>query len=309
MRIYFISCQRAALKLNGEYLGIIDSVERYVDLSDSEEVLAEIIPAGGFLPYSFFIGQSLFENPHPFLKVYLLEGGAQVCITHFEKRDRGLNILEQRALDGLNVTLFGLGGKLYLSCDGQNNSLYQLPPYFENCHLTEVSIGGFPVILAEGENCLCVISSSGNMLYSGQVKRRSTGDMLGLTEHFKTSAGYYSEREYSYNGQELKLTKNVVKKQYSVENSLSHFAFFEAVLYGGDCDEFLSEDMQGAAKAIKEYLGAYCEVTVPHKAFYDKHGDICAAALAYPIKGNLFEIKYFSVEYKDGKIDNVKALP
>ncbi|MGN1373674.1 MAG: hypothetical protein ACI4VK_06495 [Candidatus Coproplasma sp.] len=309
MRIYFLACRKAALKLNGEYLGVIDEVERFVDIPDGEEVFAEVIPEGEYLPCSFFIGQSLFKNAHTFLKVYLFEGGAQVRITDFDKRERGLNILEQRELNGLSVTLFELGGKLYLSCDGQKTSLYPLPPCFENCRLSEEKICSFPVICASGKDGLCVISSGGNKLYSGQVKSYSTGDMLGLTVDYKGCAGYYSEREYSYNGQELKLSKNVVKRRYAVESAVRHFAFFEALLYGGDCDEYLSEDMQGTGEAIKEYLGAYCEVTVPHKAFYESFGDICAAALAYPIKGNLFEIKYFSVEYKGDKIDNIRAVP
>ena len=87
-----------------------------------------------------------------------------------------------------------------------------------------------------------------------------------------------------------------------------HFAFFEALLYGAECSEYLSEDLQGMEEAIKEYLGDYCEVTVPRQAFYDKYGDILAAALAYPIRDNLFEIKYYSVETADGKIENINRI-
>lgn len=294
--------------MNGEYLGIIGAIEKHVDISCNEEVFAEVIPAGELLPYSFFIGQSLFENPPPFCEVYLFEGGAQVHITHYAKVDRGLNILEQTVLDGLCATLLELGGRLQLSCDGQNNYLYALPHYFENCKLKKESICGFPVIAAEGKNALCIVSTEGKKLYLGQAKSYSTGDMLGVTLNHKGCAGYYSELEYSYNGQELSQTKKVVKKRYAVESEINHFAFFEAVLYGADCVEYLSEDMQGASEALKEYLGDFCQVTVPHKAFYDRYGDIFAAALAYPIKENLFEIKYFSVEYKDGKIDNINRI-
>ena len=308
MRIYFLTGQRTALKLNGEYLGTIDGVERFVDVPDGQEILAEVVPAGEELPYSFFIGQSLFENPPTFLKVYLLEGGVQLQIPCFEKRDRGLNILEQRGLNGLNVTLLELGGRLYLTCDGDSCSLYRLPAYFESCHLTEGSIGGLPVICACGKNCLCIISAEGKKLYLGQVESYSFGDMLGLTANFKGCAGYYAERKYSYDGQELKLNKEVVKRRYAVENDIRHFAFFEAVLYGGDLSEYLCEDMQGATEAIKEYLGDFAEVTVPRKAFYDRYGEISAVALAYPIKDNLFEIKYFSVEYRDGKIENLNRI-
>lgn len=294
--------------LNGEYLGDVGSIEKYVDIPSGEEVFAEIIPEGQFLQYSFFIGQKLFNNPPPFIKLYLLKGEALVYIERFERLDRGLNVLEQSSLVGLGVTLLELGGKLYLSCDGQKCSLYKLPAYFENCRLIEASICGFPVMLARGDNCLCAISSHGNKLFLGKAESYSTGDMLALTVNFKGCAGYFAEREYSYNGKELTMVKEEIKKRHSVENAAEHFAFFEAILYGGDCGEYLSEDMQGATEAIKEYLGNFTEVTVPHKAFYDKYGDISAAALAYPIRDNLFEIKYFSVEYKNGKIDNIKLI-
>ncbi|MGN1103636.1 MAG: hypothetical protein ACI4QI_02050 [Candidatus Coproplasma sp.] len=308
MRIYFLTDRRAALKLNGEYLGVIDGVERFVDLPDGQEVLAEVIPAGEYLPCSFFIGQRLFENPPYFLNVYLSEDGALVYVTHFERADRGLNILEQTELNGLGATLLELGGKLYLSCDGQKSHLYPLPPYFENCRLTSDRLGGLPVIVAAGERGLCLVSAEGKKLYSGQADSYSIGDMLGVTVNFRTSAGYFARREYSYNGQELQLIKNAVDRRYKVESATMHFAFFEALLYGADCSEYLSGDMQGTEEAMKEYLGDYSEVLVPRQAFYDKHGDIMAAALAYPIRDNLFEIKYCSVEIVNGKIGNVNRI-
>ncbi|MGN0806231.1 MAG: hypothetical protein ACI4MC_04260 [Candidatus Coproplasma sp.] len=308
MRIYFLSCRKAALKLNGQYAGVIGSVEKYADVADGEEVLAEVIADGSYLPHSFFIGQSLFKNPPPYLKVYLFGGGAQVRIERFEREDRGLNILEQKALNGLTVTLFELCGRTHISCDGQKSSLYTLPHCFANLRLTESNINGMPVMLAEGDNCLCVISAGGKQLFCGQVASYSTGDMLKVTVNYNGCAGYFAELEYGFNGQQLTLTKSVVKKRYAVDNAVLHFAFFEALLYGADCGEYLSEELQSATEALKEYLGDYAEVTVPYKAFYDSHGDICAAALAYPVKENLFEIKYVSVQYKDEKIDNVSLL-
>lgn len=309
MKIYFLTEQRAALKLNGEYLGTVDSIERYVEIPDGEEVFAEIIPLNCALPYTFIIGQNLYKAPPPFLNVYLLGDGVQIQITHFERLQSVLNILEQRRIGGLNVTLLELGGHTYLSCDGKQCSLYQLPDYFVNCRLTDESIGGIPVVIAVADNGLCVISAEGKKLYLGKAESYSTGDMLGVTINFKSSAGYFAEREYAYDGQALMLNREEIKRRYAVDNDVLHFAFFEALLYGADCKEFLSDDMQGATQALKEYLGEFKEVCVPHKAFYDKYGDVLAAALAYKIKDNLFEIKYFAVEYRDGKIDNIKAMP
>lgn len=309
LRIYFLSCRTAALKLNGEYLGTVGAVEKYVDWAGGEDIFAEVVPESKLLPQRFFIGQELFKNPPDFLKVYLFDGGAQICITHFDKTG-GFEILEQQSIGGLSVTYFSLCGRAYLSCDGQKSNLYELPDYFKNCRLTLEKINSQPVFILSGENCLCILSSGGKKLYLGRAKSYSTGDMLELTIDYMGCAGYYAEQTYGYNGQELTLIKSEIKRRYEVENASLPFAFFECLLYGGDCGEYLSDELKSEVLSLKEYLGEYAEVTVPHKSFFDMHGDIPAAALAYPVKENLFEIKYFSVEIIGGKIDNVnKASP
>ncbi|MGN1061098.1 MAG: hypothetical protein ACI4QN_05130 [Candidatus Coproplasma sp.] len=308
MRIYFLSCRKAGLMLNGEYSGAIGSVEKYTDVPDGEEVLAEVIPDGGYLPCSFFIGQELFKAPPAFLKVYLFEGGAQICVTRFNGIDGGLKILSQKSFNGLGVTLFSLCGRTYISCDGQKSSLYELPDYFKNLRLAEDSVNGIPVITVAGENCLCALSSVGGKLYCGRAESYSTGDMLKITLGYKGCAGYFAEQSYGYNGQELTLIKSEIKKRYEVKDAVMHFAFFEGLLYGADCGEYLSEELQTAVGALKDYLGNYAEVTVPYKSFFEKYGDIPAAGLACPIKENLFEIKYFSVDIKGGKIDNLRHV-
>lgn len=307
LRIYFLSCRTAALKLNGEYLGTVGAVEKYADLSGGEEIFAEIIPSGEWLPRNFFIGQELFKNPPAFLKVYLFDGGARIYVTHFAGLG-GLKILEQRSLSGLGATYFTLCHRAYLSCDGQESSLYELPYYFSDCRLSAEKINGIPVIILSGKDCLCALSSSGKKLYLGHAESYSTGDMLVLTVNYKGCAGYCAEQTYGYNGHELTLVKSEIKRRYEVEKAVMPFAFFECLLYGGDCSEYLSEELMTERQALKEYLGDYREVTVPHKAFFDTYGDIPAAALAYPVKENLFEIKYFSVDIIDGKIDNLKRL-
>ncbi len=308
VRIYFIATQSAGLKLNGEYAGVIGAFEKYVDLPDKEEVLAEVIPGGEKLPRNFFIGKSLYENPPAFLKIYLSEGQAQIYITRFESSVTGLKIRDQKQLNRLIVTLLDICGKSYASCDGETSNLYELPEEFENASLTPSAIGGLPVMLIEGASRLCVIAESGKQLYCGQANSYSIGNMLGLTVDFRGCAGYRAEREYSYNGQQLILNKNRVERKRAVSDGVMHFAFLESLLYGGDCTEYLSEELIPSASALHEYLGDFTEVTVPHQNFYDKYGDIPAAGLAYPVKQNLYEIKYFTVDIKDGKIENVKSL-
>lgn len=296
------------MKLNGEYLGTVDEFERFVDLPDTGEIFAEVIPSGEKLSESFFICDGLFTAPPPFLKVYLAQDGIRIYITDFASAERGINILAQQSLNGLTVTLLSVCGRLYASCDGQQSCLYELPDFFKNPRLTTAALGGSQLFIIDGGHCLCAISGGGKKLWCGQVESYSLGDMLELTQNLGGLAGYYAEREYAFDWQELTLNKSAVKKRRTVEDGVMHFAFFEGLLCGADCSEYLSEELRGATDALKEYLDGFTEVIVPHQSFFDKHGSLKAVGLAYPVKENLFEVKYFAVDLKDGKIDNVFSV-
>ncbi len=83
MRIYFLSCVPAALKLDGAYLGVIDGFERFVDLEEGKRVFAEAVPTNGLLAASFFIDEQFFRSPPEFADVYLTDGDAVV----YQSRD------------------------------------------------------------------------------------------------------------------------------------------------------------------------------------------------------------------------------
>ena len=44
MRVYFLSERPAALKLNGAYMGLIDSFEKFVEIGEGQKLLAEAVP-------------------------------------------------------------------------------------------------------------------------------------------------------------------------------------------------------------------------------------------------------------------------
>ena len=72
MRIYFLSAQPAALKLDGQYAGTTDLFERYAEIDMRRGALAEIIPHDNSLPVNFFIDEKFFECGHPFADTYVL---------------------------------------------------------------------------------------------------------------------------------------------------------------------------------------------------------------------------------------------
>ncbi len=299
----------AGLKLNGTYAGVIGSFEKFIDFERGAEILAEAVPDGDFLPRNFFINDKFFTAPPPFADVYLYGGEAVIYLSSFESAAAELKVKAQTRLDGLTVTLFCAGGRVYLSCDGSDCSLYELSAGFENAELALSKIGGYPVVTVSGNDRLCVISSDGKRVFYNPAASFKTGDKLTVTINFNSCAGYFAECEFDYDGREMKLIKSVTKARYEVDGGIMHFAFFESILTGADCTRYLSDELKAKAGYLNEYLGDFVDVVIPHSTFYEKYGNIKAAGLVYPLAKNLFEVKYFSVDIVDGKIDNIKALP
>ena len=61
MRIYFITAERAALKLDGEYAGITDLFERHAECDLSRPTAVEIIPDDDLRPLNFFIDDAALD--------------------------------------------------------------------------------------------------------------------------------------------------------------------------------------------------------------------------------------------------------
>lgn len=306
MRIYFLSERPAALKLNGAYMGVIDSFERFVDVNGGDKILAEVVPDGDALPLSFFIDENLFTAPPDFLDVYLCGGDAVVYVSRFERRTRELKVVAQARFCGGQYTLFLTDGRVYLNGErGADCTLYELPRCCENATLTESNIGGFPVLLVNGAGYLTVVSEDGRRVFFNPAESFECGDKLTVTVNFNTCAGCFAVCTFGYDGKEMALEGSRTEERFPPADEVLHFAFFESVLTRGDFAKYLCDDLKKSAAALPEFLGGFVDVSVPYKKFYDAHGDIKAAGLVYPQSKNLFTVKYFAVDTDGGKITNV----
>ncbi len=304
MRIYFLCESAAGLKLNGAYAGVIDGFEKFAEIGLSDRVLAEVIPVNGAAPVSFFIDENLLKTPPAFADVYLSDGDAVVYIKKQEEKTRKIRVIAQKQTPDTLCTLFSDGG-IYLSCEGETCNLYELGADFENAVLTEKTLAGFPVIAVEGKGCLAIISAQGKRIFFNPAESWEFGDLLKITVNFNTCAGCAAECEFSYDGREMKLVKSVTTEKHPVGEDLIQFAFFESVLTRGDYARYLSEELKDKAEAIFGFLGEFVDVTIPYSRFFERHGDIKAAGLVYPVAANLFNIKYFAVDVENAKITNV----
>lgn len=304
----------AALKLNGAYLGLINSFEKFVDISDGDlnapsKIFAEILPDGDALPLGFFIGAKLFDSPPPYLDVYLSDGDAVIYAHRFERRAHPLKVIAQTEFGGGLYTLFTNGGKVYLNGESPaNNLLLELSDAYAEGRLSVERVGGFPVLTVAGAGELTVISESGKRVFYNPAESFTCGDKLFVTVNFNTCAGCKAECAFGYDGEKMTLESSRTREYMPPNGDIMHFAFFESVLTRGDYSAYLCEELKEHAEDLPDFLGKFTDVTLPYGKFYERHGNIRAAGLVYPIKDNLFDVKYFAVDVQDGKIVNVYSV-
>lgn len=304
MRVYFLSCIPAVLKLNGMYIGAIDGFERHIELDPKDRVFAEIIPDENLHGINFFLDEKFFRSPPSFCDLYLLDGDALIYIREYAVKDAKIEVLHQSRFYGYLITLFSQAG-LYLSVDGAEYSLTPLPPSFRKFTAQTYTLAGREVFAISNGKHLIIISDSGKIIFKNPADSFEFSDTLKIKAEFETCTAAQAECEYSYDGENLHLLSAKTNELRPPEPEILHFAFFESVLTNADCGKYLSDELKEKAVNLKSYLGEFVSVTVPPEKFYIVHGNIKAAGLVYPKGENLFEIKYFAVDLSDGKITNI----
>lgn len=303
MNINFASCLPAALMLNGVFAGRLNGFEKSVNIDLRENIFAEVCPAGK-LPVGFFINDGLISSPPAGMDIYLLGGGEALFSLHsFKSADMRLKINFQTRFCENLVTIFSQGGT-YLAVEGQKYFFCEAGDSFVNACAEEKTLAGYPVLAIRGENKLIIISHTGRQIFANEVESAEFGETLKAELPLKTCQNSVAKCEYAYNGEELQLLSSEITDRATAQNSI-HIAFFETLLYGGDCKKYLSESLLPHAANLREYLGNYTAVLLPSAGFCKKYPGVPAAGLCYPVKSNLFNVKYFAAELKNGKINNL----
>lgn len=304
MRVYFLSCIPAILKLNGMYIGGIDGFERHIELDPADRVFAEIIPDENLQPLNFFLDEKFFAAPPGFCDLYLMDGDALLYIREYDPKGGKIEVLYQTRFNGNLITLFAQGG-LYLSIEGAEYSLTPLPRSFAKFNAETNTLAGREVLAISNGRHLIIVSGSGKIIFQSAANSFSFSDTLKVTAEFETCTAAVAECEYSYDGESLTRISARTRELRPPERDIAHFAFFESVLTCADCENYLDDSLKERAADLKGYLGEFVSVTVPPEKFFLVHGNINAAGLVYPKDKNLFEIKYFAVDYSGEKISNI----
>ena len=304
MRVYFLSCIPAILKLNGMYIGTIDGFERHVELDPSDRIFAEIVPDENLQGINFFLDEKFFKEPPAFCDLYGMEGDFLIYIREYAPKNGKIEVLYQTRFCGNLVTLFAQGG-LYLSVEGAQYTLEPLPLSFRQFTAEERILAGKEVLAISNGRHLILINDRGKIIFKSVADRFECADTLKIIAGFETCTCAQAECEYSYDGEDLNRISAKTKELRPPERDILHFAFFEAVLTCSDFQNYLDDGLKERATDLKSYLGEFVAVTVPPEKFYLVHGNIDAVGLVYPKSKNLYDVKYYAVDIAGDKITNI----
>ena len=271
MRVYFLSCAPAVLKLNGLYAGSVDGFERHVELDPADRIFAEIVPGENMQAVNFFLDEKFFSCPPPFVDLYLADGDAFVYVREYSAKDVKIEVVFQTRFNGNLITVFSQGG-IYLSAEGAEYSLTPLPQAFKQLRAENRTLCGRDVLVLYGGNMLAVISDLGKLIFLNAVESAEFGDELKTVTPFETCTAAKAQCTYSYDGEELTLIESVTAESRPPEADILHFAFFESILTCGNYADYLDASLKAKAGQLKSYLGKFVSVTVPPEKFYALQG-------------------------------------
>ena len=302
MRVYFLSRERAALKLDGAYAGTCDMFEQFAELDERRGILAELVPGGNRQPLNFFIDKDFFEHPHDYAAVAVAEHARYIYADEFKEKSDGISVLAQKRAGGSLVTVFRQGG-IFVAADGADCAVMPLPTQFRDAKIDVCDAAGNTIAAISAGDRLALLCGA-DMFFCGRAENYECGADIAVTVPLGGCAGLKATLTFEAAEGTFKECRRTVAATRAPADGTEHIAFFEGVLHGADCTTMLDDGISGRADALKDYLGEFVAVIPPDGYICQKYGKR-TAGLVYRRQGRLYDIKYFAAEMKDGKIANI----
>lgn len=293
MKIYFLSDKACALRLGGLYFGQVDNFERFAQINLSDRVFVEFIPENA-LPITFFLTDEILCAPPRGCDVYVLRDALILRARHFPPSDFSLRIIGQAQSENCVATLFSQG-ELSLSVQTDKNFfIAYLPPSFYNSTVFFEQ----DFVFVKSENQLAIFNKACKLLFMENVLSYSFQDgVLTALLPLQECLGRTATCKYALSETECKRIDCKLSAPRGEYGELLAFAFFESLLIGADCKDFLCDDMQSKIADIRAFLGNFTAILPTDEK------NCCV--LFYQKQENLFEGKYFTLSIKNGKISDI----
>lgn len=280
------------MKLGGLYVGLTGGADYFLDLDVSDGILCEFIPTDPrFLPLSFVIDENFLLSPP--VKTVVCPTAILVTAERFLRADSTMKLIAQREFPSFTASVF-LQGTFQASLDFGDNVITL--PLSEEYESATIELKENFLIFC-GRNHLTIADLSGNILLQTPFLAYSLGEtVLTVTIPYFDSRNHSAQNEYSFE-EGFPLIRSELTAGFPAGRELTLYALLEGLLIGADVKEFVSESLFSRLDDFKEFLGNYVSVLFLTTSI---------AGLVYPAGGNLFRATYFTAEYENGKIDNLK---
>ncbi len=292
MRVCFLAEKPCGLRINGAYLGMVDGFERTTAIEPGDGVFCELLPAGGFLPVRFTFDEDFLLSPPPQINLYYTGAAVAVYAGGFVRADSSTQVLWQERVGGVLLTL-AQEGRLRLYYGGRQARILDLPDALAGCRPAPLGRG----ILLRAENAFAYLGDEGELKLLSEGKVLSAEGTLKAEVPFHDSAGHSAVCEWA-EGALVSCTVRTAREPTAATFAL---ALFESVLIGADPKPFLAPSLSERAGMLKEYLGDYRSVVLT--------GSPNRVGLVYERSPRVFDVRYFRVEFSEGKISNLAPLP
>ena len=222
MRVYFTSSVPCALKLNGIFLGVCDDREKFTDITPEEEIFAEFVPAdGGLLSANCILNKSFFQSPPDFCDLYLYDCGAHIHIREFSEKPGNLNVIDQKRINGVLVTLFHNGG-IHLSLESEKDFFTeQLPPQARYAEISSLTLNDrnlISLVIPEEADSILLIYDKTRPLFKNRVSKFEIKDTLCADFAFRDTAGHIAHSEWKLGEEGFTLDSYTVQETNQVNH-------------------------------------------------------------------------------------------
>ena len=300
MKVYFLSHLPCVLSINGAYFGVVNNFEKFASVNLSDELLITLTPENSN-PISFFLREDIRFNPPENCEVYLLKDGIAIYAYRFPPCDFSLQVFCQKRKEQILATVYKQG-ELFLSIhDGKNLFIATLPPSFADCELifeqnvillhTQTQVAVF----SQKAECLLLQTAQEFALENGILSLR-----VPLSDRFARYASCRFKIETDTLIQIERTLLQPSKAESTPPDGLLAYALFESILLQLDFTHLLSDGLQQETEKLKGYLGDFISVNPTLTP------NVCA--LVYKKSERLFEVREYTVDIQNGKIDNILLI-
>ncbi len=306
MRVYFLSARRCALRINGAFAGYADGFPRFLDLSPRDLPFCEFLPVdSAFCPLRFVFTEEIAFRPPAGLSLCFLPDGVALYADKFLCADAAFRLLARREVAGGTMTVFSQSGVHYLWERTGEAKTGDLGEAFRGCGIA--GCGG--CVLLQGEGALCAIGGDGTPFFRGAAEQvvfdRSDGEEAGGTLRVVAPAGDFRGRKTALtfrceNGR-ADLQERTRSDAKPLPERFALCALLQALQQNEDEEaaKLLSGDLLADLPALKDYFGAYTAVfPLPFTPF--------AAGMLRQKRPNVYEMKGYAAEMKEGRIQNIR---